>query len=110
MKFSEILRNVNDSLDHPNRFVKIRSIDVKLYDGKDRVSTEETVHFAEPLFKRNQDAYVNFCSFLTGLENEQDIPSKINIKIDICSVILFYKSPRAISFLRIPPMDPMDRE
>ena len=110
MKFAEIIRNADINWACPNHFPKVHSIEVHLYDGKDRISSEEKVNFAEPLFKENPDSYANFYAFIVGLENEKDTPKEMNVKIDISSVILFYRTPRAISFLRIQPMDPMDRE
>ena len=108
MKFAEIIRNADIALSCPARFEKIRSIDINLYDGKDRISNDKTIEFVEPLFKENPDAYANFYAFIVGLENDKDIPAEMNVKIDISAVILFYKTPRAIAFLRKPPMDPMD--
>ena len=103
MKFAEVIREAGLN---PCNFENSSNIDISLYDGKDRVSSEEDIHYAEPLFKNNEGALKNFNGFLTGLEKETI--ESMNIKIDINSVILFYKTPRAIVFLRNPPMNPID--
>ena len=110
MKFTEIIRNSDITFARSVQFPKVHSIEVHLYDGKDRIHPEDTIQFVEPLFKENPASHANFYAFIVGLENEKEIPKEMNVKIDISSVVLFYKTPRAITFLRIPPMDPMDRE
>ncbi len=102
MKFAEIIRNAGLN---PENFKNSANIKIYLYDNKDRVSSEETVHYIEPFFKNNDSALLNFKSFLAGLEKE-NIES-FNVKVDINSVILFYKTPRVIIFLRNPSMNPI---
>ena len=108
MKFAEIIREAGIDISCPARFPKISCMEVHLYDGKDRVSSEESVKFVEPLFKENPNSHANFYAFIVGLENEKDTPKEMNVKIDISSVILFYKDPRAIAFMRTPRPDPLD--
>ena len=103
MKFAEIIRNAGIN---PEDFPKSSNIEIHLYDGKNRESTEETVKYAKPLFEENDSSLKNFKSFLTGIEQE-DV-SSMNVKVDIDFVILFYKTPRSIIFPRKPSMDPMD--
>ena len=103
MLFGEIIRNTGID---PEDFPKSSNIEIQLYDGKDRVSTEETVKYAKPLFEERNCSLKNFKSFLAGLEQE-DLTS-MNVKVDINCVLLFYKTPRAIIFLRNPSMNPID--
>lgn len=103
MKFAEVIREAGLN---PCNFENSSNIDISLYDGKDQISSEESIHYVEPFFKNNEGALKNFKGFITGLEKET--VESMNIKIDINSVILFYKTTRAIVFLRNPPLDPMD--
>ena len=103
MKFAEIIRNAGLN---PMDFSKASNITIELYDGKDRACVEETVTFAEPLFTKNEGSLLNFQSFISGLE--KDSFESMNVNIDADSVILFYKTPRSIVFLRYTPMDPLD--
>lgn len=95
MKFAEIIR---ESGLNPEEFPTSSNISVTLYDRKDRISTEETIRFAEPLFRNNPVSRKNFYHFLVGLE-ESDIQT-MNIKIDEYAVWVFYKSPNTKFFLR----------
>ena len=103
MLFGEIIKNTGINLeDYP----KSSNIEIHLYDGKERISNEKTISFVKPLFEEREASLQNFKNFLAGLEQE-DV-SSMNVKVDIDSVILFYKSPRAIIFLRNPSLDTMD--
>lgn len=95
MKFAEIIREAGLN---PSEFKKCSDIPAVLYDGKDRVESKETVHYIEPLFEKNPGSLWNFKSTLISLENE-NIES-INVKVDIDSVVLFYKTGRATVFSR----------
>jgi len=97
MKFAEIIRNAGLN---PQCFSRCTDIEINLYDGKDRVSSDETVRYIEPLFKENNGSLKNFQHFLSCLEDEDII--SMNVKVDICSVVLFYKTNRSIIFLRNP--------
>ena len=103
MKFAEIIREAGLNA---CEFKKTSDITIHLYDGKNRIDTEDTVHYIEPLFKHNEASFLNFKNFLTGLEKETI--ESMNVKIDIDTVILFYKSPRAIVFFRNPSMSSLD--
>jgi len=103
MKFAEII--INSGIDLC-KFKKVGNIDITLYDAKDRISCEENVHYVEPLFKHNEGSLKNFENFLTGLERET--VDSMNVKVDISSVVLFYKTPRAIVFSRRISMHPLD--
>lgn len=103
MKFAEIIRNAGLN---PENFKNSANIKIHLYDGKDRVDSAETVHYIEPFFKNNESSLLNFKNFLIGLEKE-NIDS-MNVKVDINSVVLFYKTSRVIIFLRNPSMNPID--
>ena len=103
MKFAEIIRNAGLN---PKDFEKVSNIPTTLYDGKNRICSEETVTFIQPFFKENHYSLKNFKDFLIGLEKEEI--DSLNVRVDIDSVILFYRTPRAIVFLRHPNLDPMD--
>ena len=103
MKFAEVIRNAGLN---PLDFPKASNITIELYDGKERLSVEETVNYAEPLFTKNEGSFLNFQSFVSGLE--LDPIESMKVKIDADSVILFYRTPRSIVFLRYTPMDPLD--
>ena len=95
MTFAEIIRNAGFTSDF---FPKASQIPITLYDRKDRVMTEENLRFAEPLFADNPNSMQKFYTFLKGLEEENIQDMKV--KIDEHLVCVFYKSPRAIIFLR----------
>lgn len=103
MKFAEILKNAGMN---PQNFPKSSEIKTFLYDGKDRISSEENINYVEPFFKHNDGSFLNFQHFVNGIE--QETIESMNVKVDITSVILFYKTPRAIVFLRNPSMNPID--
>lgn len=103
MKFAEIIKNAGLKVED---FPKSSEIEIKLYDGKERVSTEESVKYGSPLFEERPIILENFKAFIAGLEKDEI--DKMNVKIDINSVVLFYKTGRAISFPRVVPLDPMD--
>lgn len=103
MKFAEIIREAGLKTE---KFPKCSNIEICFYDGKNRIITEKEVHYVETLFKNNEPSFKNFQLFLNSLENE-DIHA-MNVKVDINSVVLFYKTPRAIVFMRNNSMDPLD--
>ena len=103
MKFAEIIRNTGLN---PDDYKKSSNIHATLYDGKNRISSEETVTYIKPLFEENEGAFKNFKNFLIGLENEEI--ESINVRVDMDAVVLFHRTPRAIVFLRRPSMDPID--
>ena len=105
MLFAEIIREAGINCEE---FKNSSYMEINLYDSKDRISSKQSINFVEPLFKHNEGSKKNFKNFLTGFEYETI--ESMNVKIDADSVILFYKSPRAIVFLRVPPLNPMDRE
>lgn len=91
------------------KFENCERLSVILYDGKDRIDSGEDVRFYEPIFKKNPSAFQNFSDFLTKLEKDPPC-SPIGLKIDERSVVVFYKTPHPLVFLREPinPMDYMD--
>ena len=97
MLFSEIIR---ESGSNPSEFKKCSDIPVVLYDGKDRINSEKTIHFVEPLFSKNPNSLRKFNHYLSKIEMEP--VESINVQIDIDSVILFYKTPQATVFSRRP--------
>ena len=103
MKFAEIIKNSGLKTED---FPKSSKIEIELYDGKERLSTEESVKYGSPLFEERPIILENFKAFIAGLEKEEI--AKMNVKIDINSVVLFYKTGRAISFPRVLPLDPLD--
>ena len=103
MKFAEIIRNAGLT---PEKFPNCADIEWHFYDGKDRLSSEESVQYVEPFFKNNEASLRNFCGFITGIEKEAI--HSMNVRVDIDAVVLFYKTPRAITFLRNPTMNPLD--
>jgi len=103
MRFSEIIRNAGLDV---SRFPNCANIHIRLYDGKDRVSSEESVEYVRPLFVENPNSLKQFFNFLTGLEKEN--VTSMNVKVDVDSVVLFYQNPRAKVFPRKKTMDPID--
>ena len=97
MKFAEIIREAGLNL---SEFTKCSEIPVHLYDGKDRISTEEKIHFVEPLFSKNSNSLRKFNHYLSKIE--MDPVEFINVQVDVDSVILFYKTPQATVFSRRP--------
>lgn len=95
MKFTEIIREAGFD---PEAFPNASNISVTLYDRKDRIDTDETIHYVEPLFAHNPKSQKKFYYSLCGLE-QSDIQT-MNIKIDEFTVWLFYKTPAAKFFLR----------
>ena len=99
MKFAEIIRNsVNDVSQFPN----CSNINIRLYAGKDRVITEDTIAYSKPIFEENKISLKSFETFLLDLETKE--VTSMDIRIDEGSVILFYKDPHAIIFLRKSPI------
>ena len=105
MKFAEIIKNAG--LD-PKQFPNCSIIDISLYDGKDRIEESETVNYAKPLFEEYPSSLKAFETFISGIE--QGNVTSMLVKIDVNSVVLFYKTLRPVSFLRksIDPLDYMD--
>ena len=103
MKFSEIIRN---AALNPADFPKSSAITIQLYDGKERLVEDECITYAKPLFAENEEALKNFKAFLNGFEKEPIKEMKVRICID--AVVLFFRTPRALVFLRRPPIDPLD--
>ena len=103
MKFAEIIRNAGLDI---SRFPKCASIQIRLYDGKDRVISEKTVEYMKPFFAENISCLKRFKKFLNQLENESI--TSMNVKVDVGTVVLFYQNPRATIFLRTPAMNPLD--
>lgn len=67
MKFAEIIR---ESGVNPSDLPKAAELPIVLYDGKRRKITEETIHFAEPIFEKNSNARTDFLRFLIDLERQ----------------------------------------
>jgi hypothetical protein len=103
MKFAVIIRNAGLN---PMKFPNCADIECHLYDGKDRLHSEESVQYTEPFFNSNEASLRNFCEFITNIKTE-DTPS-IDVKVDISSVVLFYNTSRAVLFIRNKSMDPID--
>ena len=103
MKFAEIIRNAGLEV---ARFPNCANINIRLYDGKDRVNSAESVEYTRPLFVENPNSLNKFFNFLTGLEKEN--VTSMNVKVDVDSVVVFYQNPRAKVFLRKKPMNPID--
>ena len=95
MLFAHIIREAGGS--HKN-FPNASKILITLYDEKDRVDSDETVYFMEPLFARNRREQSRFFNYLKTLESSP--VSEMNVRIDAASVILHYKSPKAKVFRR----------
>ena len=102
MKFAEIIKNAGLE---PAQFPKSSIIDISLYDGKDRIDENKTVSYAKPLFEEYPSSLKAFERYLSGIE-KTSITSML-VKIDEMSVILLYKTPSPVVFLR-KFMDPMD--
>ena len=98
MTFATILREAGISTENHK---KLSHIPIILFDGKDRKTLDEDIHFVEPLFKNNPTAYNEFLTFLANLEKRSDIES-FNVKIDENSVVVLYKTPLCRIFLRKP--------
>ena len=77
MKFAEIIREAGFN---KKAFPNASKIPIILYDEKDRILTDKTIHFPEPLFARSPDSQKKFYGFLHELE-QTDIQT-MNIKID----------------------------
>ena len=104
MKFAVILREAGVC---SRIFPNCAEIPVVLYDGKDRISTEEDVKFATPLFEENSESFNDFFNFVDRLDANPDYTS-INVKIDVGHVIIHYRTPEAKVFLRKDPINPCD--
>ena len=102
MKFSTIIRESGFS---PYAFPKCSSIPITVYDRKDRICTQEDLHFSKKLFADNEKSEKNFLNFINSLETKS--VESLNVKIDEFSVIVFHKTPEVIVFQR-NPKDPMD--
>lgn len=96
MKFAIILREAGFSI---SEFLKISEIPIVLYDGKNRIISDEEIHFSEKIFSKNLSSYDHFSAFLSELEKGPTI-SSMGIKIDESSLIIFYQSPKCRIFLR----------
>ena len=99
MKFDGVIRVVGVS---PSIFPKISQIDLVLYDCKDRIETNSKLKFAEDLFKNNYKEGLRFINYLISMERTSKTLDEISVLIDEHSVILFYKTPNAKIFRRLP--------
>ncbi len=99
MKFDEIIRVVGVN---PSIFPKINQIDLVLYDRKDRIEIGDNIKFAEELFKNNYKEGLRFINYLISMERSSKSISSISVLIDDHCVVLFYKTPNAKFFRRIP--------
>ena len=95
MKFATIIREAGLN---EKDFENCSEISVTLYDAKDRIHENITLHFVEPLFWHNKDSLQKFQNFLVDLE-ENPVES-INVEIDENHVVVFYKTPNPRFFSR----------
>lgn len=108
MKFATVLREAGFSTEE---FKNCSELPIVLYDRKDRVISDEDVHYVENLFHRHPVSYECFSAFLNILEKTTVIGS-VKVKIDEISVVVYYKTASG-SYTRSFPrkkssMDPMD--
>lgn len=103
MKFATILREAGFSIRH---FKKCAEIPVILYDGKDRIESNDDIHFVEKLFANNSKSFMDLYDYLRSMEKNP--PESINVKIDDSAVVFYYKTPNARIFSRKTSMEPID--
>lgn len=103
MKFATIIREAGYNMDE---FKKTAEISLVLYDEKNRIESDENVHYAEKIFAKNLDSYAKFYSFLKELE-EKPVDS-ISIMITEHHVIVLGKSQESKFFPRTIPLEPID--
>ena len=105
MKFAVILREAGYDAEE---FKGCSKTDVVLYDRKDRIITDEDLHFVEKLFANCEHSYKRFYAFLKELEKAP--VQSLNIMISENFVILFHKTPNIKLFPRTTPICPIDFE
>lgn len=105
MLFGEIIRNAGLN---PKDYPHCSSIEISLYDGKDRIEKNKTVTYARPLFEEYPSSLKSFERFVSGME--QGNVTSMCVKIDEYVVVLLYKTQKPVVFLRkfIDPLDYMD--
>lgn len=83
------------------------SANIRLFDGKGREVTSQSVAYAHPLFVENPSAKSRFEN---ALEASLNTPCNepVRIQIGVNSVVLNYKTPNARTFMRMRPLDPLD--
>ena len=104
MKFATIMREASIS---EKFFPKCTEINVVLYDEDDEINTTADVKFVRPLFEDNLDSFKRFFKFVEDLNSNPNC-SSINVLITEHHVVVHHKTPKAISFRRTAPLDPLD--
>ena len=102
MKFAYVIRLAGGS---PKSFPLASEIPVTVFDGKDRAYTDE-VSFVRPLFANNRREQSNFFQFVEELEKSP--VESMQVRIDIDSVILNYRTAKAKRFSRNPYPNRLD--
>ncbi len=101
MKFAKVIRAAGlDDQYYPN----CSEINIRLYDGNREEITDETVEYAEPLFKNNSETYLRFYHYLESLESKLDGSDteikQMNVQISQDAVIVNYWTPALSIFFR----------
>jgi len=104
MKFATILREASIC---EKFFPECAKIDVVLYDEDGEINTTDDVKFVTTLFEDNLDSFKKFFKYVEELNSNPEY-SSINVLITEHHVVLHYRSPKAISFRRTAPFDPLD--
>ena len=104
MKFATIMREAGI---FERLFLECAKIDVVLYDEDDEINESDDVKFVKPLFEDNPDSFEKFFNFVDELNSNPDYLS-INVLITEHYVVVHYKTPKAKSFRRSRPLDPLD--
>lgn len=96
MKFALIIKEAGFA---PEGFPNASEIPITLFDEKDRIIEDKSLHFFERLFAHCPGSSIKFYNFLNKLEDGNTVQS-MAVKIDASSVCVFYKTPNARIFLR----------
>ena len=105
MKFAAIIKETGIDL---KEFKNCSQIPIVLYDRKNRIISDENLHYAEKLFANSSHSLKRFYHLLNTLEKEP--VQSLDIMISENFVVLFHKSPNAKLFPRTTPICPIDFE
>ena len=91
----------------PEDYPNASQIPVTLYDRKDRLVENSTIHFEKNLFVNNEKSKLAFKVFLEACEN--NLPTApISMKIDENAVVVYMANAKPQHFSRLPQLDPLD--
>ena len=81
-------------------FPKMSASEVKLFDSKDRLITDDVITFHDNLFAKNSYSYFRFIEFVEEKEKSVSIPESFEAKLTPDALIVHWQGCSTEIFLR----------